>query len=134
LNIYYEAEHADSPVIVANPNEVRALFAAVRDKYSAGSAVLLTIVLSDDPWGPELSGGINGDKGVLRYAAESYPEGMYSKSATPTNPEPVIYYYVTADTEFPANAEVSSPTVETAVTEYLTTAGKRPTAVEWQTA
>jgi hypothetical protein len=132
LNVYYEAEHADSPVTVDSPDQVRPLLAAIREKYPAGSAVLLTIVLRDDPWGPELSVGLDGDKGVLRYAGDDYPAGVYSRNSTPTNQHPVIYYYVTADSEFPRDAEVPLSTVEAAVAQYMATAGQRPTAVDWQ--
>ncbi|MFC6088781.1 Imm1 family immunity protein [Saccharothrix lopnurensis] len=42
--------------------------------------------------------------------------------------EPVIYYYVTADTEFPPDSEVPVADVEAAVVDYLTT-GHRPGSV-----
>lgn len=133
LNVYYTAEHADSPVTVTTPDEVRALLDTVRDTYPAGNAVLLIVVIASDPWKSELSVGIDGDKGVLHYAGEDTPpNGVNSKSPTPTNADPVIYYYVTADTEFPPNAEIPWRTVADAVIEYLTTAGERPTVVEWQ--
>jgi hypothetical protein len=93
--------------------------------------VLLTVVVSDDPWKSELSVGIDGNKGVLHYAGEDTPpNGVYSKSPTPTNAEPVVYYYVTADTEFPPNAEIPVSMVETSLIEYLTTSGERP-HVRW---
>ncbi|WP_158843712.1 Imm1 family immunity protein [Saccharothrix deserti] len=131
LNVYYDAGHADDPVTVTTPDEVREVFAAVRGKYPAGSAVLLTIVPAADPWASELNAGIDGDVGVLRYSGEDHPKGVYSKNPTPSNAEPVIYYYVTADTEFPPNAEVPMADVEAAVIDYLTT-GQRPEVVEWQ--
>jgi hypothetical protein len=135
LNVHYKAEHADNPVTVTTPDEVCALLGTIRDAYPTGSAVLLTVVVTEDPWKSELSVGIDGGKGVLHYAGEDTPpNGMYSKSPTPTNADPVIYYYVAADTEFPPNAEVPLPTVAAAMIEYLTTAGERPTAVDWQVA
>jgi hypothetical protein len=109
-----------------------ALLTAVREKYPAGSAVLLTVVLQDDPWGPELTVGLDGDNGVLRYAGDDHPAGVYSRNSTPTNQHPVVYYFVTADSEFPPDAEVALTTVEAAMIEYMTTAGKRPTAVDAQ--
>jgi hypothetical protein len=131
LNVYYEDGHADDPVVVSTPEEVREVFAAVRGKYPAGSAVLLTVVPTADPWVSELNAGIDGDVGVLHYSGEDHPEGAYSRSPTPSNTDPVIYYYVTADTEFPPNAEVPAADVEAAVIDYLTT-GQRPTVVDWQ--
>ncbi|MCP2257189.1 Immunity protein Imm1 [Streptoalloteichus tenebrarius] len=97
--------------------------------------MLLTVVVAEDPWKSELSVGIDGDKGVLHYAGEDTPpHGVDSKSPTPTSPAPVIYNYISADTEFPPpHAEVPFPAVEAAVIEYLTTEGDRPTAVDWQT-
>jgi hypothetical protein len=133
LNVHYNAENADTPAVVTTPDEVRALLGTVRNTHPAGSAVLLTVVVSDDPWKSELSVGIDGDKGVLHYAGEDTPpNGVYSKSPTPTNAAPVIYYYVTADTEFPPHAEIPIGAIETALIEYLTTA-ERPTSVDWQT-
>ncbi|XVS62334.1 Imm1 family immunity protein [Actinosynnema sp. CA-299493] len=131
LNVYYEDGHADDPVVVTTPEEVRELFAAVRGKYPAGSAVLLTVVPAADPWVSELNAGIDGDVGVLHYSGEDCPEGVHSHSSTPSNTDPVIYYYVTADTEFPPDAEVPATDVEAAVIDYLTT-GQRPTVVDWQ--
>ncbi|MFT7834919.1 Imm1 family immunity protein [Saccharothrix sp. BKS2] len=131
LNVYYDDGHADNPVVITEPEEVRELFVALRGKYSAGSAVLLTIVPVSDPWSSELNAGIDGDVGVLHYSGEDHPEGVYSRSSTPSNAEPVIYYYVTADTEFPPNSEVPVADVEAAVVDYLTT-GHRPESVVWQ--
>jgi hypothetical protein len=132
LNAYYTAEHADDPVVVAGPDDVAALLDAVGEKYPEGAAVLITVLVADDPWGQELSVGVDGGKGVLRYSGHGDFRGAYSKSAEPSNAEPVIYYYVTADTEFPPNSEVPISVVQAAVAEYLATGGQRPTAVEWQ--
>ena len=76
--------------------------------------MLLTVVLGDDPWGLELSIGLDGCRGAVRYAGNDRPAGVYSWNSTPSNIQPMIYYYVTADTEF------------------LTTGGKLPTVVEWR--
>ncbi|MGW9478328.1 Imm1 family immunity protein [Saccharomonospora azurea] len=96
--------------------------------------VLLTVVVADDPWKSELSVGIDGNKGVLHYSGEGTPpNGVDSENPAPSNSSPVIYYYVSADTEFPANAEIPFSTVEAAVVEYLTTEGEQPAAVDWQT-
>ncbi len=133
LNVYYEKRHTADPVVVTTPDEVRDLFAEVRAKYSAGTALLMTVVPADDPWASELTVGIDGDKGVLRYAGEdSPPAGCFSKSATPSNAEPVVYYLVTADSEFPPHAELPVTDLEAAVIDYLTT-DQRPRGIEWQT-
>jgi hypothetical protein len=77
--------------------------------------------------------GIDGDKGVLRYAGEdSPPAGCFSKSAGPSNAEPVVYYFVTADNEFPPHAELPLAELESAVIDYMAT-GQRPEVIEWQT-
>ena len=133
LNAYYTAEHADNPVVVDSTEDVAALLAGVTREYPDGAAVLITITVADDPWGQELSVGVDGDKGVLRYSGRSDFHGCYSKSAEPSNADPVIYYYVTADTEFPPNSELPARALYAAVSEYLETGGQRPTAVEWQT-
>ncbi|WP_424188299.1 Imm1 family immunity protein [Actinokineospora sp. G85] len=133
LNVYYAAEHADDPVTVSTPEEVRALLDRVRGAHAAGSAVLLTVIVADDPWKSELCVGVDGDKGVLRFAGEDTPPtGLYSRSPVPSNVEPVIYYYVRADTDFPPHSEVPAAVVEAALIDYLVTSGERPTSVEWQ--
>jgi len=132
LNAYYTTEHADDPVVVASADDVAGLLDAVREKYPDGAAVLITVLVADDPWGQELSVGVDGDKGVLRYSGHGDFRGSYSKSVEPSNAEPVIYYYVTADSEFPPNSEVPISTVQAAVVEYLATGGQRPSAAEWQ--
>jgi Immunity protein Imm1 len=134
LNAHYAVEHADNPVVVASADDVAALFTAVRDRYPEGAATLITVVVADDPWGQQLSAGVDGDKGVLFYSGQRNPQGAFSKSPEPSNPEPVIYYFETADTEFPPNSEVPVSVVEAAVAEYLTTGGHQPACVEWQTA
>lgn len=133
LNVYYEKQHTADPVVVTTPGEVGDLFAEVGAKYSAGTALLMTVVPADDPWASELTVGIDGNKGVLRYAGEDGPPaGCFSKSATLSNPEPVVYYFVTADSEFPPHAELPVTELEAAVVDYLTT-GQRPRCIEWQT-
>ncbi|GAA3879818.1 hypothetical protein GCM10022243_50580 [Saccharothrix violaceirubra] len=132
LKVYYDAGHADDPVVVTTPQQVRELLATVRDKHPAGNAVLLTIVHAEDPWSSELNAGLDGDVGVLHYSGEDHPDGAYSHSRMPSNSEPVIYYYVTADTEFPPDSEVTAADVEDAVVAYLAT-NQRPETVPWQT-
>lgn len=61
LNVHYLVEHADNPVTVNTPDEVRTSLRAVRDAYPAGRPVLLTVVVADDPWKSELSVGIDGE-------------------------------------------------------------------------
>ncbi|MCP2257190.1 hypothetical protein LX15_000875 [Streptoalloteichus tenebrarius] len=39
LNVHYKAEHADNPVTVTTPDEVRALLAVVRDAYPGGKTL-----------------------------------------------------------------------------------------------
>ncbi len=133
LNVFYETDQGDDPIVLTTPDEVRALFATVRDKYPDESAVLLMIFLADDPWGSELAAGIDGDKGVLRYAGEDTPpDGLYSNNTSPSNTDRVVYYYQTSDREFPTDSEVPITAVESAVIEYMTT-GQQPTVVDWQT-
>ncbi|WP_433271798.1 Imm1 family immunity protein [Actinosynnema sp. CS-041913] len=133
MNVYYERQHTADPVVITTPDVVRDLFTDVRAKYKAGTALLMTVVPADAPWASELTVGIDGDKGALRYAGEdSPPTGWFSKSVTPSNPESVVYYFVTADSEFPPHAELAVTELEAAVIDYLTT-GQRPSSIEWQT-
>ncbi|WP_189222822.1 Imm1 family immunity protein [Saccharothrix coeruleofusca] len=134
MSVYYGPDHAEEPANLTSEAEVRELFAVLRGMYPEGSVALLTAYLADDPWGAELTAGINGDRGVLRYSGDEQGDaGFYSKSPTPTNAAPVVYYFYTADREFPPHSEVPLSAVEAAVLDFMAT-GVRPASVEWQEA
>ncbi|AXX33289.1 hypothetical protein KCV87_26075 [Actinosynnema pretiosum subsp. pretiosum] len=132
LEVYYRPDHGQEPLIVRTPDEVRRLFADWLRDFPTGSVALATVHLVEDPWGAELSVGVDGDKGVLRYSGdEPGGNGHYSRDPESGNTDPAIYYFFTADHEYPPHSEIPVTAVESAVLEFMST-GRRPTCVEWQ--
>ena len=132
VSVYYADEHDDQPVTVTTPDEVDALIDRVRDESPEQAPILMQLYIADDVYAQELSAGIRGDRGVLRYSGRNWPEGVYSTGDGPIGPEPLAYFYMDNHTEFPPNAEVPLATVRQAVRDFLTTSGDRPSGVDWQ--
>lgn len=130
LSAYYEREHGENPIRLETPADVDAMVDALRAQETW--PLLAQVYVSDDLGKSELSAGVRGDVGVLRYAGEDAFEGLYSLGDGPADGEWILYYYVTADTPFPPNAEVPLAVVRDALVEYLESNGARPNNVEWQ--
>ncbi|MFD9961443.1 Imm1 family immunity protein [Amycolatopsis sp. NPDC058986] len=130
VEAWYDQD-ADDPTIVTTAAELD----AVLDKVAAlDGPRLVQLYPADGPDGPELSAGLHGDRGVLRYAGHDAPSGSCSRNTgTPfARPEwgAVRYYYMTSDNDYPDNAEIPAEAVRKAAHEFMTT-GARPTSVEW---
>jgi hypothetical protein len=134
LDVYYARGHGDDPVTVATVDGVDALIDQVRAESPEGAPILMEVHISGDPYSQGLDVGVDGDRGVLRYSGREWPEGVYSTGTGPADGEPLRYFYMDVDTEFPANADVPLATVRQAVREFLATNGARPTNVAWQSA
>lgn len=132
LDVYYARGHGDAPVTVATTDDVDALLDRVRAESPEHAPILMEVHISGDPYSQGLDVGVNGDRGVLRYSGRDWPEGVYSTGDGPAQGEPLRYFYMDTDTEFPPNSDVPLTTVRQAVREFLTTNGARPTCVEWQ--
>lgn len=132
LSAYYSSEHGGDPVVVSTAGEVDALIDRIRAESPDDAPILMQLYVSDDVHGQELSVGIRGDRGVLRYAGREWFEGVYSVGRGIVDGEPLLYFYADHDTEFPSNSEVALTVVRDAVKQYLDTSGARPEHVEWQ--
>jgi immunity protein Imm1 of predicted polymorphic toxin system len=111
---------------------VNALIDRVRVESPEKAPILMQLYVADDVYGQELSAGIRGDRGVLRYGGDDWPEGVYSTGDGPAGAEPLAYFYMDTYTEFPSNAEVPLTVVRQAILDFLDTNGERPAGVEWQ--
>jgi hypothetical protein len=130
VNAYYLEEHDDQPLRLNTADDVHAMFADIR-KQKLGQHLLISLVLAEDPYHSEFYIGLNGEHGVLSYTSRD--EDGYSHQPEGSNTEPVIYFYVTSDTEFPPNSEIDLKIVEQAAVEYLESDGTKPMCVHWQT-
>ncbi|GAA4005875.1 hypothetical protein GCM10022247_29450 [Allokutzneria multivorans] len=132
LDVYYAREHGDEPVTVGTVEEIDALIDHVRAESPAIAPILMEVHLSGDPYTQGLDVGVNGDVGVLRYSGREWFEGVYSTGAGPADGEPLQYFYMDTDTEFPPNSEIPLDDVRQAVREFLVTDGDRPANITWQ--
>ena len=132
LDFYYARGHGDNPITVATADDVDALIERVCAESAENAPILMEVHISGDPYSQGLDVGVVGDHGALRYSGRDWPEGVYSTGDGPTDGEPLHYFYMDTDTEFPSNADVPLATIRKAVLEFLATNGARPTCVEWQ--
>lgn len=132
LAVYYARGHGEHPVTVTTADEVDALIDRVRAESPVAAPILMEIHIAGDPYAQGLDVGINGDRGVLRYSGHEWPEGVFSVGGDQTREAPLLYFYMDADTEFPATAEVPLATVRQAVRDFLATGGALPPGVDWR--
>ena len=132
LDVYYAPEHGERPVKVETPEQVDALIDRLRAESSDDVPILMQLYVSDDIHGQELSAGVRGNRGVLRYAGRDWFEGVYSVGGAPVCDDAVLYFYMGNDTEFPSDAEIDLDAVRNGVKEYLATDGARPHGVVWR--
>jgi hypothetical protein len=128
LNAYFARDHASEPVTLSSSADVASFVQRLRAESVEAGPLLAQLYVSDDVHAQELSAGVDGDHGVLRYAGREWFEGVYSVG----DGEALTYYYMDNDTEFPPNSRVSVDVVQRAVEEFLRTNGERPTGVRWQ--
>ncbi|WP_370943918.1 Imm1 family immunity protein [Amycolatopsis sp. cg5] len=133
LAVSYGPEHGDEPVVVSTTAELDALLGEVRAAYVERWPVQLEVTLADDPVSCGLDVGLRGEVGVLFYSGDDYPDGCYSVGGASAG-TPKTYYFYRNNREYPANAEVSSAEVDSAVREFMERGGVRPSAVRWQDA
>lgn len=133
LDVYYARGHGQHPVTISTADDVDALVDRVCAESPERAPILMEVHISGDPYSQGLDVGVDGDRGALRYSGRDWPEGIYSTGDGPVDGEPLRYFYMDSDTEFPPNANVPLATVREAIREFLATDGARPTCVEWQT-
>ncbi|WP_433262554.1 Imm1 family immunity protein [Actinosynnema sp. CS-041913] len=83
-----------------------------------------------------LSAGLHGasDRGTLIYSS---PAGVWFSKASPgpewEPAERILYYYMSADTEYPPDSEIPLDLVRRAVHDYMTNGGQQPSGPDWHT-
>jgi hypothetical protein len=132
LVAYYARGHGADPLTVATVDGVDELLARVRAESPERAPILMEVHIAGDPYTQGLDVGVNGDRGVLRYSGRDWPEGIYSRGRGTAEGEPLRYFYMDTETEFPANAEITLDTIRQAIREFLTSDGARPNCVEWR--
>lgn len=126
IRAYFEGHAADG-VPVATAEELADVLARVEAAGPTQSAHLMV----GDPPSRVLTVGLNGDRGVVRYATDGGE--AFSKNPTPyAVPEQgeVLYWLDTAELFFPDDAEVPRADVIEIARQFLTSGGARPLAVE----
>jgi hypothetical protein len=79
--------------------------------------------------------GVFGDaaQGALIYSS---PSGLSFSKATPgpewSTADPILYYYMNSDTEYPVDSEIPLDVVRRAAHEFMATGGQRPSGPAWQ--
>ncbi|MFD8496236.1 Imm1 family immunity protein [Amycolatopsis sp. NPDC059657] len=133
IEAWYEG-HTDKPVIVTTGEDLERV---LDDVVAAGALQMAQLITDGDTNKPHLFVGLNGDRGTLRYAAPDVPTSYSKNTGTPfplPEWEDITYYFGRADFEYPDDAEIPVTVVREAAHEFLTTAGQRPTGVEWTSA
>jgi hypothetical protein len=129
LTWWYSHDQEDGEV-TTSPAEVDALLDRLIAMSKTHWPVLAEVThTDDDPTSPLVYVGVHVDMGMLSYSDN--PETGYRTKGYAPDGEPILYMYMTSDTEYPANSEIPVDLVREAVYEYATT-GRRPTCVEWQ--
>ncbi|MFT7840362.1 Imm1 family immunity protein [Saccharothrix sp. BKS2] len=127
----------DQPETVATADE---LDAVLNQAAEWGYRTLIEFRLAEPADGPAhqvaLSVGLRGstNQGTLIYSSS---EGLWFGKATPgpewAEAEPILYYFMSADTEYPPDSEIPAAVVRRAAHEFMTTGGQRPEGPRWHT-
>lgn len=130
LHAWYD-ERSEEPAVVTTAAELD----AVLDEVAAlDGPTLVQLFPGGDATGPDLTVGLHGDRGVLRYASEDSPNAFYSANPSPF-PLPewgaVRYYYMSSDSDYPDEAELPEKVVREAAHQFAASGGERPTGIDW---
>jgi hypothetical protein len=72
-------------------------------------------------------------QGTLIYSSSAQ---VWFSKATPgpewSTADPILYYYMNSDTEYPVDSEIPLDVVRRAAHEFMATGGQRPDAPAWQ--
>ena len=93
---------------------------------------LATVHQTGNKFGPLLHVGLHVEQGALLYSGDDDEEGSYTAGSGTQEGDPLLYMYMTSDSEFPPNSEVPATLIRQAAHEFADT-GLRPTCVQWQT-
>jgi hypothetical protein len=122
IRAYFDG-HTATGVEVKTPEELADVLAKVE---AAGPWQAAHLIVGDPP-GNVLTVGLNGDRGVIRFATSRTE--VFSKNATPfplAEDEEVLYQVGTAEVFFPDDAEVSRDKVYATAREFLESGGEQP--------
>ncbi|MGZ3143680.1 Imm1 family immunity protein [Lentzea chajnantorensis] len=133
LEAWYE-EDQDDAVIVRTPAELDAVLDAVAGR---DGRVLVDLYVAENPGRANFNVGLHGQagRGALYYAGGG--QKWFSTETPGTDwgsAEPVLYYLMSSDTEYPADSEIPLDVVRRAAHEFMTTGGERPVAPAWRAA
>jgi len=132
LKAWYDGEADDATII-----HTAAELDAVLDEVAGWSGPnIVELLIESDPAQAILDVGIDTEfgRGTLYYAGEGYDDGCFPRSDSKSDEDPLLYYYMGSDREFPRDAEIPLAAVREAAHEYMTTGGRRPTGIDWQPA
>ncbi|SHF08474.1 Imm1 family immunity protein [Streptoalloteichus hindustanus] len=128
LEVYYEFEHDDEPVVVATPEQAGEVLERMRAAYAGRRPVMAQVVIAGSTGFEHLHVGVDGEVGVVSFTG---PAGGFHSLGDPA-PGEVTFYYGGHNRELPANARVPLADVKHAMAEFLTSGGKRPSCLRWQ--
>ncbi|GAA4012029.1 hypothetical protein GCM10022247_38260 [Allokutzneria multivorans] len=138
LNAYYDFEHGKTPPRITSEEQLAAMLDEV---WRTRKAALVELLPAEDPAAATLDVGFDGDRGVgvLWYSGPDHASCHsynpdHNPDASGSTSEPVLYYYMTSDTEYPVSAEIPADSVIAAALEYMRTGGRRPANIAWQEA
>jgi hypothetical protein len=134
LIAYWDPGHGDNPPRLETVDQ---LDRALEEVRATRRMAVVELLVADDRGRAILDVGLNGDRGTLYYAGENWSAWFSSagkRAEQDDDGEPLLYYYMTADTEYPRSAEIPVEQVMAAAREYMTSGGARPAGVEWQSA
>jgi hypothetical protein len=131
LHAWYD-EKSDDPAVVTTAEELDAVLDAVA---ALDGPTLVQLFSGGDDAEVDLTVGLHGDRGVLRFASNDAEDAFYSRNSTEPFPLPawgvVRYYYMSNDADYPDDAELPAEMVRAAAHEFARTAGQRPSNLSW---
>ena len=139
VEAFYLFEHEEAPIILRTPTDADALIDALLEQgWENRTAALYhmdrpttDLDLPDHEFHVAVDPDTN--TGALRYMGDwQGQDGTWFSQGDSGKAGTVLHFYVGSDIEFPADSEIPLDVVRTAVKEFLTTAGQRPTNVAWQ--
>ncbi|MFB9904247.1 Imm1 family immunity protein [Allokutzneria oryzae] len=132
LDAYWADEHGDEPARITSEDRLVQLLDELRRTQPAA---LVQLLPAGNPGAAILDVGFDGDRAVAFYSGPDHRDGCYSYNPAITvddGAEPVLYYFMNSDTEYPATAEIAAEDAIKAACEYMRTGGQRPTTLAWQ--
>jgi hypothetical protein len=131
---YFKHGHGDSPVILSSPEDVDRLIDALSAETWENSVAAIYI---DDRLNEagvpdhELLVAVDYNTkttGSLRYMGG---DGVYFSQGNDQTGDPILFYYMGSDREFPREAAIPITDIRAAVKDFVDGGGSRPTVIGW---